>query len=70
MKALIAFIILGLIVLTLTEINERLKAKRAKEHPELAAGNQQKKDDSCVEACTECGLLEVCEKEEKGTKKK
>lgn len=66
MKALIAFIILGLIVLTLTEINERIKAKKS---PTNEA--EPLKEDECKinepgqEDCSGCGLIEVCEKEEK-----
>ena len=53
MKALIAFIIMAVMVLTLIEINERIKAK--------------KKKDDCPQKeptqadCQECGLHDVCE---------
>jgi hypothetical protein len=56
MKALIAFIGMAVVILTLIEINERIKAKRPKkdcpqEKPE--AGD-----------CSGCGLIEVCEKKQ------
>lgn len=57
MKALIAFIVMALLILTLIEINERMKAKKKKEdHP---------RDDSCENACSDCGLVDVCEKDKK-----
>ena len=54
MWALIAFIALGVVVATLIEINERIKAKRPKENC------PQEKADS--EACSACELLSVCDK--------
>jgi large-conductance mechanosensitive channel len=68
MKALIAFVILGLIVLTLIEVNERIKAKKSKDCPQNKAEQKdcpQNKPEQ--EDCTGCGLAEVCEKEEKKT---
>lgn len=54
MWALIAFIILGVVVAALIEINERIKAKRPKENcPQQKAGS---------EVCTDCSLIDVCEK--------
>ncbi len=61
MKALIAFIILGLIVLTLTEINERLKAKKKpKDAPLNSKEDCETKTDG--EDCSACELLSVCDK--------
>ena len=54
MKALIAFIVMAIIILTLIEINERVKAKRKKE--DCA------KDPSSKEDCADCSLIELCEK--------
>ena len=68
MKALIAFIILGLIVLTLTEINERVKkskVERQKTAAEPLKEDECKIDEPGQEDCSGCGLIEVCEKEEK-----
>lgn len=59
MWALIAFIGLGIVVATLIEINERYKAK--KKQPENCQEEQ---------ACSECGLLSVCNKEEKKAPRK
>ena len=54
MWALIAFIVLGIVVTTLIEINERIKAKRPKENcMQKEAGD---------EACSDCSLAQACEK--------
>ena len=54
MWALIAFIILGVVVTVLIEVNERIKAKRPKENcPQVKAGS---------EDCSDCELMSVCEK--------
>lgn len=58
MKALITFIILGIVVLTLIEVNERIKAKKAK--PETKDNCTQK--EAGDEACSACELMSVCEK--------
>ena len=59
MWALIAFIALGVVVAALIEINERIKAKRKKEDcPKDSPDNQ---------SCTDCSLLEICEKSSKST---
>ena len=60
MWALIAFIALGIVVATLIELNERSKAKKQK----LI---EKSPDEPCRTACAECGLVSVCEKEEKTT---
>jgi hypothetical protein len=59
MWALIAFIILGIVVMTLIEINERIKAKKHKKDcpPEKADSGD----------CSACELMSVCTKEEKST---
>ena len=69
MKALIAFIILGIVVATLIEINERIKAKKANSpQDDLTAKRsnseavQQCNDPS---SCSDCSLLSICDKEEK-----
>ena len=54
MWALIAFIALGVVVATLIEINERIKAKKPKENcPQEKASS---------EDCSACELMSVCEK--------
>ena len=54
MWALIAFIAMAFVILTLIEINERIKAKRPKENcPQENASS---------EACTDCSLAEACTK--------
>ena len=57
MKALIAFIVMAAIILTLIEINERIKAKRKKEDCP--------KEQPDSSACTDCSLIDICEKEKK-----
>ena len=54
MKALIAFIVMAVSILTLIEINERIKAKRKKEDCP--------KDSPDNAACTDCSLVDICEK--------
>ncbi len=71
MWALIAFIVMAALILTLIEINERRKAKRLK--AEQSKEESQKTQDDCPPEkaeqgdCSGCGLIEVCEKEEKKT---
>lgn len=65
MKALIAFIVMAAVILTLIEINERRKAKKNR-----GTGTQESRDpEACektdVEDCSGCGLINVCEKEKK-----
>ena len=55
MEALIAFIALGVIVATLIEVNERIKAKRKMEDC--------KQEQPSNEDCSACDLLSVCEKQ-------
>lgn len=51
---LILFIVLGVVVAMLIEINERIKAKRPKENcPQENVGS---------EDCSACELISVCEK--------
>lgn len=61
MKALIAFVVMALVILTLIEINERIKAKRPKED----CTREQKE----TAACQDCSLLDVCEKSSGSTPK-
>ena len=58
MKALIAFIVMALVILTLIEFNERRKTKRDQES---GVRNQ----DCHESSCSDCSLHEVCDKEEK-----
>ena len=64
MWALIAFILLGVVVATLIEVNERIKARKAK-------GEGLKAQEDCTqkeagdEACSACELMSVCEKKPK-----
>ena len=54
MGALIAFIALGVVVATLIEINERIKAKKPKENC--------KQEQPSNEDCSACELMSVCDK--------
>ena len=60
MWALIAFISLGVVVAALIEINERVKAKKNRDHE--IAESQDHEDCTDKEACTDCGLAEACTK--------
>ena len=52
------------IILTLIEINERIKAKRKKEDcPKEQPDSPKEQPDSS--ACTDCSLIDICEKEKK-----
>ena len=64
MKALIIFIVMAAVILTLIEINERIKKKNI--------GEQTSPDsEDCAEtACMDCSLMDICEKEEKKTPRK
>ena len=62
MWPLIGFIVMALVVLTLIEINERIKAKKSKDPTEHSEKSHQSKNEDCTEACTDCSLLDVCEK--------
>ena len=53
MKELIAFIGMAIGIAVLIEINERRKARKSKE------------DCDKEQACAECGLVDICEKESK-----
>lgn len=59
MKELIAFIGMALIIAVLIEFNERRKAKKQTEV------SSQPSDCKKEQACAECGLVDICEKEEK-----
>jgi len=56
MKALIVFIVMAVVILTLIEINERIKSRKPK------AESQKTEDCEKKQACSECGLVELCEK--------
>jgi len=58
MKALVAFIVMAVAILTLIEINERIKAKKKKEDCP--------KEQSASSDCTDCSLLDICEKKSSG----
>lgn len=66
MKALIAFIILAVVVLTLTEVNERIKAKKNNSQPNQTLKEEAEKDEDCETKtdgdCSACELISVCEK--------
>ena len=69
MKALIAFIVMALVIVVLIEINERRKAKKASKTPSIPLKGEDT-DEDCkkqtdAEDCSGCGLIDVCEKEEK-----
>ena len=64
MKALIAFISMALVIIVLIEINERIKAKKAKGE-RLEAKEDCQKENPEQEDCSGCGLIDVCVKEEK-----
>lgn len=55
MKALLAFIGMAVAILALIEINERIKAKR---HPKEDCPKEQ----SETVACSDCSLMDICEK--------
>ena len=57
MKALIAFIGMAVVILALIEITERRKAKHKKEDCP--------KEQPDSSACTDCSLIDICEKEKK-----
>ena len=62
---------MALAILTLIEINERIKAKKAKGEGLEAKGEGLEDKDDCPPEkaeqgdCSGCGLVEVCEKEKK-----
>lgn len=62
MWPLIAFIVLGIVVATLIEVNERIKAKKRKP---TSNSSLKGRETDCNEACADCSLISVCEKEEK-----
>lgn len=62
MEALIAFIALGIIVATLIEINERIKAKKAKQETTMTKENCPP-EKAGSEDCSTCELTSICTKE-------
>lgn len=68
MKALIAFIVMAVLILTLTEINERVKAKRNPTSPAPLKGEEGEcETQTDGEDCSACELISVCEKDKKKT---
>ena len=67
MKALIAFIIMAGLIVTLIEINERIKAKRARNTDKSGYRNPEdcQKEKAELSDCSACALMEVCEKDKK-----
>ena len=69
MKALIAFIVMALVIVVLIEINERRKAKKASKTPSIPLKGEDTDEDCKKQTdggdCSGCGLIDVCEKEEK-----
>lgn len=67
MKALIAFIGMALVIIVLIEINERVKAKKKPTSDSSIKGREGdcQKENPEQEDCSGCGLVDVCEKEEK-----
>ena len=64
MKALIIFIVMAVVILTLIEINERIKKKNIGEQ------TSPNSEDCAETACMDCSLMDICEKEEKKTPRK
>ena len=67
MKALIAFAVMAVVVLTLIEINERVKSRKSKaESLDEMTKEPETKDEDCEKNtdgdCSACELLSVCEK--------
>jgi len=62
MWALLSFIGLVIIVTALIEINERIKAKKAKEEGLSAKENCTQKEEADDKACSSCELMSVCDK--------
>ena len=69
MKELIFFIGMVVMIAVTIEINERVKAKRARNVniPESQNPEDCKKEQPGQEDCSDCSLIEICEKEEKKT---
>ena len=64
MKALIAFIGMAAVIIALIEINERLKKKRLRDHEITESRDHEDCSDT---ACTDCSLLDICDKDKKTT---
>ena len=69
MKELIFFIGMVVMIAVTIEINERVKAKRNRNADKSESRNPEdcQKVQSGQEDCSGCGLVEICEKEEKKT---
>ncbi len=64
MKALLAFIIMAAVIVTLIEVNERIKARKSKDESQKTADDCPP-EQTAQDNCSACALMEVCEKEEK-----
>lgn len=62
MKELLAFIVMAIVIAVLIEVNERIKAKRSKGAGEDFAKSPKPEAEDCTEECTDCSLMDVCEK--------
>ena len=64
MKALIAFIGMAVVILVLIEINERIKAKKNRDLETSKPRDPEncKKEQSESENCSDCSLIDICEK--------
>ena len=58
---------MALVIIVLIEINERIKAKKKPTSDSSLKGREEdcQKENSEQEDCSGCGLVDVCEKEEK-----
>jgi len=65
MKALFAFIGMAVVILALIEINERRKAKKKSDIS--FQPSDCKKEQSETENCSDCSLMEICDKSSKST---
>ena len=72
MKALIAFVVMAVVVLTLIEVNERIKSRKSKVESldEVTKGSETKDQDHCETKtdgdCSACELISVCDKKAEG----
>ena len=65
MWPLIAFILLGIVIAALIEINERHKAKKSDDQRQALSRN-----DQCpTPSCSTCDLYSICDKEENQKKR-
>jgi hypothetical protein len=70
MKALIAFIGMAAVIIALIEFNERRKKRQSNSPQDGLAGEAGLTSNSeavCDTACTDCSLLDICDKDKKTT---